>query len=167
MAPGAGPAAAQQADDRCTGTFCDWYYGGPPPAQPAGPKPAATPLTVPSGNFLGNLISGGAPAQPQAGGTAAPAKRPLVAVQGGGILGMVRGEKTDRCSGTFCDLYYGGPPPEKPQTPDQPAGSPDQAGAPPDQAAAEPDPAPQPELVERREPERCAAPASDPWKCYR
>jgi hypothetical protein len=163
------PAAAAQ--DRCEGTLCDLYYHGDASAPtPQGQPPAATPLSVPSGGILG-FFSGNRAATPAApGAPAAPGRAPLVQMQGGGLVGLANGGARDRCEGTLCDLYYGGPPPEKPPAPTT-ARSP---VAPTESVEADPDVAPTPTRVRRGaepgvqyEKPHCAATAADPWKCYR
>ena len=132
------------AGDRCEGTLCDLYYdhmGAPPPAAtPAQPatKAAPTPITVPSNGLLGHLFSGGASSQQPATPGAAPPHKPLVAVQGGGVVGLMQGAAPDRCTGTLCDFYYGGPPPEAPDAAIQ------EPGAPSVEPAADDAPEPQP-----------------------
>ena len=169
------------AQERCSGTFCDFYYGGPSPAdttdQAAAPKAAPTPLTVPGTGFFSRLVGGGDAPQPAPSGTAAApapaAPRRVVAVQGGGVLGMMRGDPAERCTGTFCDFYYGGPPPEKPDPPPtagaaDPQAAPDAAADPTPQDAADEDPAPvrHRAATQRPAPPACAA-GTDPWHCYR
>ena len=163
-------ARAQQApDDRCTGTLCDFYYGSskPAPAAPSTTASAPTPVTVPGAGYLGNLFSG-SPSTPATPGAAAPAAPSRVQVQGGGLVGMATGAPAERCSGTLCDLYYGGPPPERPEQPAEQQAA--QAGT---DAAEQPVVDEAPPSPRRRaipppaEPQRCAAPANDPWRCYR
>ena len=157
------PAFAQ---DRCEGTLCDLYYANrpaPPPAAASSGAPAgAKPLMAPNGTIFGNLFGGSGQQQAQqpADGSA-PARKPLVAVQGGGLVGRMQGAPQDRCSGTLCDLYYGGSAPERPEP-----------GAERPATGAEPtaDLAPQTEqparIIEPREDRSCAD-SRDPWSCYR
>ena len=152
------------AQDRCEGTLCDLYYrNSPPPPASATQSAPAKPLTAPNGTLFGSLFGGPSSQQPQqqpADGTA-PARKPLVAVQGGGLLGMMNGAPQDRCEGTLCDLYYGGPKPERPEPSAEPAAT---GGEP------EADIAPQTERPSRviEEPvERHCADTRDPWSCYR
>ena len=174
LAAGAVPriAAAQQARQPCTGTLCDLYYGNtsistePPP--PAGQKPAPTPLSVPGTGFLGRLFGGGsaapaAPAGTASGAPAAATPRPaMVQVQGGGLVGMMRGAPAQRCTGTICDFYYGGPPPEEPEP--QPAAVAPQAT--PDAPDGDAPARTRPRRAVEAAP-RCAYSAADPWRCYR
>ncbi len=163
---GLSPACAQQAQppDRCSGTLCDLYYGGPAPEQPEGaskPPTAPTPMMVPS---FGRLIGGGQGGTAQGGASGA---KPLVGVGGDGIASLFRGDPQDRCTGTLCDMYYGGPPPEKPEPqPGAQAPQPTVEGA---AAPAEPDPDDTPGVryEPREEKPHCVAPPQDPWKCYR
>ncbi len=157
-------ASGAFAQDRCTGTLCDLYYGNSSPAKPAAvapstPAPAGQAATPRADGLLGRLFSNGATSGPST--NAAPAK-PLVAVQGGGLIGMANGTAPSRCSGTLCDLYYGGPPPEAPARPEAAPISPAR------DAEAAADEAPVPSRPISREPEpRCAVNAHDPWQCYR
>jgi hypothetical protein len=176
------PVAAQQAQP-CTGTLCDLYYNhtaAEPAQQPAPAKattgqtaagqqvPAgATPLTVPSGGVLGffNINRNSETAPSDASGT--PQSRPLVGVGGGGLAAMARGEKADRCTGTICDLFYGGPPAEKaaaaPAAAGQAALARDAADAPAGARFEEDERA----EARRQAPARCASKNADPWSCYR
>lgn len=173
----AGAASAQTAQ-RCEGTLCDLYYGSSAAeATPPGATPAPTPLMAPQGGILG-FFSSGKPA-PQGGATQAAV--PALAVQGGGVVGMMNGAPQERCTGTLCDLYYGGPPPEHatpaalPQPAEAPRSARAPAGAPGLAPATVPDDDEAPvrrgrrsvEAAPREEKPRCAAPASDPWRCYR
>ena len=168
------------AQERCSGTLCDAYYGNrtPDPAAPAG----ATPLTVPTGGILGFFTApktatpAGAPGQ-----ATAPAKAPYVQMEGGGLVGAMRGAPAERCSGTICDLFYGGPPPERPQQAATGAAPGIERGI--DRSidrGGDIDRAPRgrnrrasadegsvsyaPRQVEKPQ---CAAPPNDPWRCYR
>ncbi len=163
-------ASAQQTSQRCEGTLCDLYYrNSPPPAEAAPAQPAApTPLTVPTGGFLGRVFGTG-PTPAATGATPSPA--PFVSVKGGGILA----DKTDeRCDGTLCDIYYHGAPPPRPSSPSV-ASAPDNepvettaAAAPDAETDAEP-------RTSRRKvtagvqfaKPACVAPPGDPWRCYR
>lgn len=175
-----GAPAHAQSDDRCSGTLCDLYYGN----KPKSPQPAANPqqapagaqqLTVPTGGFLSRFFGGGQqPAQGTAGGQA---QEQHSLIGGGGIAGMVRGDTPDRCTGTLCDLYYGGPPKEKPAQAAAQAPATTQAATQAHattQAAAtgsynaEPLPAPDaPDAVMRAPVRKCVATPADPWKCYK
>lgn len=161
-------AGSALAQDRCEGTLCDLYYANrpaPPPAQPATPTPGvpagAKPLVAPNGTIFGSLFGGSGQQQKQPADGSAPARKPLVAVQGGGLLGKLQGAPDERCSGTLCDLYYGGPTPEKPEPSAERAAT----GAEPT-----PDLAPQTEepsrVIEQPEERHCAS-NKDPWSCYR
>ena len=166
-------AFAQQAAQRCEGTLCDLYYRNspPPPPEQASAQPAApTPLTVPTGGFLGRILGTG-PTKPPAPG-AAPAPAPFFNIQGGGILA----DKTDeRCDGTLCDVYYhGSPPPPRPTAPtvaSAPANTPETTVS----AAADAEPDAEPRAARKKSTApgvqfakpACVAPAGDPWRCYR
>ena len=166
-------ASAQQSTQRCEGTLCDLYYRNSPPPQEQTPAPIAppTPLTVPTGGFLGRVFGTG-PTKPPAPG-AAPAPAPFLNIQGGGILA----DKTEeRCDGTLCDIYYhGAPPPPRAAAPTV-ASAP--ADAPQTTASAAPDaePGPDPKAGRRKSYAQpgvqfakpaCVAPPGDPWRCYR
>ena len=179
-----GSAMAQQANDRCEGTLCDLYYGSNGNNAPPAPV-GATPLTVPKAGFLSNIFGGsqqaaapatGAPAQP------APTRAPLVQVGGGGVLGMARGAPQERCGGTLCDFFYGGPSPEEqreaqrtenpePVQPTRTALAPGAAPDPPDEPRARRRGARERGGVDyaRAPTEKpgCVAPSGDPWRCYR
>ena len=173
---GVGCAAAQ---DRCEGTLCDFYYdhmAKPPQDQPAQGQPVraqapraaqgqAQPAQA-SDSLLGRLFSGGqAPAQPADGGVP-PAKKPFVAVQGGGVVGLMQGRAPTRCTGTLCDLYYGGAPKEEPEA--APAAA--APGAPTvraEEAEIESPVAPARGVEPRESVRGCAANPRDPWSCYR
>lgn len=148
------PAFAQQAASRCEGTLCDLFYSGKPAPEPAGAPAAGVqpngdrPLTVPTtGGILGALTGGlgqGAGAAPAVG---SPSPTPGVTAPGeGGLIAMMKGQTSSRCTGTLCDLFYGGSAPEQP-------------------AAAEP--AAVDDRPRRAEAKRCVAPPNDPWRCYR
>lgn len=166
-----GAPARAQSDDRCSGTLCDLYYGNKPknqqPAANAQQAPAGgQQLTVPTGGFLSRFFGGGQqPAQQGAAGGQAQGQHSLVG--GGGIAGMVRGDAPDRCTGTLCDLYYGGPPKEKPAQGAARAQATTQAAA-SGSYNAEPLPAPDaPDTVMRAPVRKCVATPADPWKCYK
>lgn len=161
----AGGATAAFAQDRCTGTLCDWYYGSSAPSteDQSVAKPAApTPLMVPT---FKSLFSGGATQQANGQGAAAPAMPSRLRIGGGGLAAVARGETSGRCSGTLCDLYYGSSAPEPEE---EAAAAPTAAAAPAPEAAAEPPPGVRYERVAEHEAKpRCAYSAQDPWKCYR
>lgn len=168
-------ASTAQPDERCSGTLCDFYYGGAPAKEPApSAKPAApTPIMVPQGGLMGFFRSGTASntAPSDANGTPQSSMTSRVHVGGGGVAGLVRGETPERCSGTICDIYYGGSPPEKPEQPTA-AAAPSEATA--DAAIADTaDEEPRArrrsrvEYVEREEKPGCAPNPQDPWRCYR
>lgn len=166
-------ARAQTADDRCSGTICDLYYGNKPKSQqPAAnsqpaPAPSGQQLTVPSGGFLSRFFGGGGQQQPAQGAGGGQPQQEHSLVGGGGVAGMVRGDAPDRCTGTICDLYYGGPPKEKPAQGASPSASATRAAA-SGSYNAEPLPAPDaPDTVMRAPVRSCVAPPNDPWKCYR
>lgn len=163
------PAFAQQAASRCEGTLCDLFYSGKPAPEPAGAPAAGVqpngdrPLTVPTtGGILGALTGGlgqGAGAAPAAG---SPPPAPGVTAPGeGGLIAMMKGQTSSRCTGTLCDLFYGGSAPEQPAA----AGAMAQAPAAGRIAAAEP--AAVDDRPRRAEAKRCVAPPNDPWRCYR
>ena len=175
-------ASGASAQDRCTGTLCDAYYGGSPPAKSTVPE-GATPMMVPSGGILGFFTSPKAePAAPAGttGTASAPAKAPMVAVEGGGLVGMMRGAPAERCTGTFCDFFYGGPPPEQPQPRQAATGTASRDAGAIDRGDIDRSPPPRsrnrraeadeggvsyaPRLAEKPQ---CVAPPGDPWKCYR
>ena len=156
-------AQAAKPDDRCSGTLCDLYYGmgGTAPQAPAaGTTAAASPATT----------------------VPAAVPVPHVAVQGGGVVGLLSGAPQERCTGTLCDFFYGGPPPEKVPAALTPAEAP-RALAPGEAPRNALAPAEAPETddapVRRRsrrdeadaappeEKPHCVAPAADPWRCYR
>ncbi len=158
-------AASALAQDRCEGTLCDLYYANkPPPAPaPAAQPEGATPLVVPKRTLFGDFFGGSSQAQGQqqpADGSA-PAKKPLVAVQGGGLLGMMRGAPQERCEGTLCDLYYGGSKPERSEGGAEPASTDAETAA--DMAPQTQPPA---RVIEQPEERHCAD-SRDPWSCYR
>ena len=140
------PAAAA---DRCEGTFCDFYYEHVAP-----PKPVVPPAPAPK-----------APAATPQAATAPATPRRLVGVQGGGLIGMMNGTAPKRCTGTLCDLFYGGPPPEEPAVPPEDAAV---AAEPASEEAAVPS---RPNRIEApSEAETrpgCVADTRDPWRCYR
>lgn len=169
-------ATPGRAEDRCSGTLCDLYYGSSSDAAKTAPAGTATAVTVPQTGFLGRLFGAGksanapapssAPAAAPASATAQPA-----AASGGrlpGILGAFSGAPTDRCTGTLCDLYYGGSPDEKPGP--QPTAATPVAT---DGAVAADDDAPAPRSGRHRSADAavdrpaCAATAADPWHCLR
>lgn len=161
-------ASGAAAQEHCSGTLCDFYYGTSSSFddKPA-PSKAPTPVTVPKGTILG-MFSGGNAQQEGAPG-AAPAKRPLVGVGGGGIAALARGEKAEQCSGTLCELYYG----TSSSFDDKPA-QPATTAVPVSQVAAETAPDAAIETTPARrgfetrpEPARCASAGRDPWSCYR
>lgn len=166
------PVRAQTADDRCSGTICDWYYGNKPKSQQPAPAPqapaGAQQLTVPStGGFLSRIFGGGSPQPAQQGAAAGQTGEQHSLVGGGGLAGMVRGDAPDRCTGTICDLYYGGPPKEKPAQGAASASATTPAAA-TGADTAEPLPPPDaPDAVMRAPTRKCVAPPNDPWKCYR
>ena len=162
---GATPASAQA---RCEGTLCDLYYANRPPPQPtpaSQPPAGARPLTAPNGTIFGSLFGGSSspqqqPQQQPADGSA-PVRKPLVAVQGGGLLGMMHGAPQERCEGTLCDLYYGGPKPERPES------GAESAATDAEPSADETPQTEQPARVIEQPEERHCADGRDPWSCYR
>ena len=184
LAAGALAPSGASAQERCSGTFCDLYYGNANSTldQPAAKPAAPTPLTAPSGGILGFFSSGGGAPGTAPGTATPPATRPVVGVGGGGVAAMARGEPPERCTGTFCDLFYGGAPaqtpaesataglqgiPASPRS-QQPAPTTAVAAEPPPEAA-DPDLAPEPTQPRRAAAARpdCVATAQDPWRCYR
>ena len=170
------PAPAFAAD-RCEGTFCDLYYEhmaapkAAAPAQQAAPATSAqatprrpVPAANPNDSLLGRLFSGGG-SQPATAGTAPAAPGKLVAVQGGGVVGLMNGTAPKRCEGTLCDLFYGGPPPE------EPAAAPNGAAVAPEPASDETAPRQRRRVEEAPSEDEtrstCVADARDPWRCYR
>ncbi len=153
------------ADDQCSGTLCDLFAkpstaskSATPSAVPA--KPEGTPLTVPtlsmptSGGLL-NFFKSSSSDTPAA---AAPssqqaASAPFVRIEGG--------RKEERCSGTFCDVYYGtiGSKSSEQQATATPVSTGPATEA---QYAVK-----RKEIAEQQVKPRCVAPASDPWRCYR
>ena len=156
-------ASNARAEDRCSGTFCDFYYehlATPTSQQPTTPTTPAKPAPG---------QAAGPPQQPAAAGTATAQPHRLVAVQGGGIIGLMSGAPQQRCTGTLCDFFYGGPPPERP-TP-EPAAAAARASVTPSAApGVEPDaddaPAEGGRTVVEPEP-HCTVNPRDPWACYR
>ena len=158
------PASAQ---DRCEGTLCDLYYANKPAPAPAAaaPQAGATPLTIPNRRYLFDGFFGGGSSQQsqqQAADPDAPVRKPMV--QGGGLIGMMQGAPQDRCEGTLCDLYYGGPKPERPEPTPQRAAT--GAAAAPDDAAEYAPQTAEPREIERPVERHCAG-TGDPWSCYR
>ncbi len=148
--------------------MCDLYYGGsPPPAAEAQPAPAKPVVIDPKNTLLGRFFSGGASTQQQQQTSqqpvtgSAPPRKPVVAVQGGGLLGMMQGAPQERCEGTLCDLYYGGPKPERPEPSAEPAAT--GTGSPADDAPQTEQPS---RVIEQPEERHCAD-SRDPWNCYR
>ena len=164
-----GDASAQNAPaaQPCTGTLCDLYYGGSgsaaTPATSASPSATqqGVPVTVPTGNIFSGLFSGGTQAAPGATApNAQPASTPFVRVVGGRPAG-------ERCTGTFCDLYYGGSDAPAP-APASPVGQ-QQASASSVVSATDPGVAPGPvrEHVAAPQPKPICHNDRDPWQCYR
>ena len=163
-----GEASAQSAPaaQRCSGTLCDLYYGGSgSAAQPStSATPSATqqgvPVTVPTGNIFSGLFSGNTQAAPDAAApNAQPVSTPFVRVVGGKPA-------NERCTGTFCDLYYGG---SNAPAPAQPVAQQRQASATSVAPAAEPAlaPAPARKHVAAPQPKPICRNERDPWQCYR
>lgn len=159
-------SAPASAADRCEGTLCDLYYEHMASPQPATPAQAAPARPVPAADandsLLGRMLSAGAaqPVSPSAPTPAAPHK--LVAVQGGGVIGMMNGTAPKRCTGTLCDFFYGGPPPEEPA----PAAT-EAAVAPVSDEVVAPQGRLQEAPSETDTRSSCAVDAHDPWRCYR
>ena len=158
-----GEAAAQSAPaaQPCSGTLCDLYYGGSgsaaQPSTSASPSAAqqGVPVTVPTGNIFSGLFSGNT--QPGAAAPGAQASTPFVRVVGGKPA-------NERCTGTFCDLYYGGS-----DAPAKPVAQQQQASATSVAPAAEPAIAPTParKHVAAPQPKPICRNERDPWQCYR
>ena len=174
-------ATSALAQERCSGTFCDLFYSarGAPPAttQPTPQSTAPTPMTVPSTGGILNFFKS-TPSGPTAqGGVSAPSNS-FVKLDGGGLLG----DKSQRCSGSICDLYYGGPPPAQPTVPAAAAARPAPGARPPTPGqvapAREVETAEMASLRQADERRRVAQAAeqqakakcrvaNDPWHCYR
>ena len=167
LASGEASAQSAPAEQPCSGTLCDLYYGGsgsaakPSTSAPPSATQQGVPVTVPTGNIFSGLFGGGG--TQAAPGTAAPgapqqASAPFVRVVGGRPA-------SERCSGTVCDLFYGGadaPAPAKPVAQQQ-------ASATSVVPTAEPAVAPSParKHVAAPQPKPICHNDRDPWQCYR
>ena len=150
----------------CEGTICDLVGSNNSTPSASAPSAAPTPLTVPSsGGILGFFKSKPSDAS---GATASSQSESnsLLNVQGGGLATAFTSPSSQRCSGTFCDFFYRGAPPES--APQQPAAQQATASARPVPASTGATRTTSTTVVveQPREKPLCHS-ATDPWHCFR